>query len=43
VLQFVKILKNAVADAIRPHHRTASAGVESTHDHESERAGCSVL
>jgi cysteine desulfurase len=40
VLQFLKILKNAVADAIRPHHKTAPAGLESTHDHESERAGC---
>jgi cysteine desulfurase len=43
VLQFLKILKNAIADAIRPRHGTAPAGVESTHDHESERAGCSVL
>jgi cysteine desulfurase len=43
VLQFVKILKNAVDRTIRPHDGTASAGLESNHDHESERASCSVL
>jgi cysteine desulfurase len=43
MLKFVEILKIAVAETIRPHDGTTSGGLGSTHDHEFERPGCSVL
>lgn len=43
VFQFVKIMKDAVADVIGPHNETGSAGLESTREQEFEPASCSVL
>ncbi len=43
VQEFLKILKCVVAEMAGPHAITSSARPEATHDHELDRASCSVL